>query len=434
MIGLQPPEIERKEPQYVATPRAKAMNRLRHHPLLTLAVIIALALVALVAFRLGSSGAKGDLRKDRVITVGTTQPIRKDLEARLVYTADIQPYQQINVFSRVDGYIAKMHVDKGDLVKPNQVLVEIDHTDYVNAVNRAKANLAAARANVRSQEANIRNAKLNLDRMQALIKDQFISQQDVDNAQAAYDMAVAQVESLRAQVNQMEVALQQAETNLTYSYIRAPYAGYIAARNLDQGAFVTSATPSTSTFSRGILVLHDITTVRVLLDVVEKDVSLVKLGQRAEVRADAYPDRTFTGTVARVVHALDRNTRTMTVEVDLPNPEVLLRGGMFARVDLLVGTHHDAVLIPIDAVTRLESDQYVYVVQEGKARKVPVVLGIRSNQLVEITQGLTGGETVIVSGKDLVTDGLKVEPRPMDAPGIQPTGSPPTTGPAPAHG
>jgi membrane fusion protein, multidrug efflux system len=390
------------------------MSRFKRHPLLTLAGILVLTLVALVAFRLVSSGAKKDPRKERVISVGTMSPVRKDLDVRLVYTADIQPYQQVNIFSRVDGYIAKIHVDKGDYVKADQLLVEVDHTDYVHAVNRAKANLEAARANVVSQEATIRNAKLNLDRMRTLIRDQYVAQQDLDNALAAYDVAVAQVDSLRAQVHQMEVALQQTETNLTYSYIRAPFAGSISIRNLDAGAFISGSTGSTSTLSRGILVMQDITIVRVLVDVVEKDVPLVKIGQAAELRADAYPGRVFAGKVTRVVQALNPNTRTMTVEVDIPNPDRALKGGMFARVELVVGTHVNALQIPIDSVTRLETDQYVYTVQDGQARKVPVVLGVQNNGLIEITKGLTGTEPVIVSGKDLVTDGVKVDPAPMD--------------------
>ena len=389
------------------------MNRLRQHPILTLAVVAGLVLAGLAAFRLTSIGAKGDTREGRVITVGTTLPIQGDLDVRLSYTADIQPNQQVNLFSRVDGYIAKIHVDKGDLVKANHLLVEIDHTDYVHAVNRAKANLAAARAEVMRQEATIRNATLTLGRMQALIKDQFVSQQDLDNAQVNFDIAVAQLESQRAQVNQMEVALQQAETNLAYSYIRAPFAGYIAERNLDSGAYVTSATASTSTFSRGILTLHEIEMVRTLIEVVEKDIPLVKIGQQAEVRAEAYPQRVFIGQVTRVVQALNRATRTMTVEVDLPNANHALKGGMFARVEVLVGRHPNAIQIPIDALTRLEDFQYVYVVRNGKAYQVPVEIGSRVENRVEITKGLTGTEQVIVSGKDLVSDGTSVQAYPL---------------------
>lgn len=407
------------------------MKSLKQHPFVILGVIIFFAVTALVVFRL-SSGAKTDQRKTRLITVGTVTPLKQDLDIRLAYTADIIPNQVVNLFSRVDGYIAKIHVDKGDFVKANQLLVEVDHTDYQHAVNQAKANLAAAKAKVTQQEAAVRNTKLTLDRMQALIKDQFVSQQDLDNAQVNFDGAVAALESLQAQVKQMDVALAQAETNLAYSYIRAPFAGYVAERNLDPGAYVTSATASTSTMSRGMLSLHDIDTVRILIEVVEKDIPLVKIGQKAEVRAEAYPDRVFDGTVTRIVQALNRATRTMTVEIDLPNKDRQLKGGMFARVEALVGTHHNAIQIPIDAVSRLEDAQYVYVVREGKAQRVNVEIGLRDENRVEITKGLNGEEQVIVSGKDLVHDGTPVQtqPLPPDRPAIPTTITPAASTPA----
>ncbi len=107
------------------------MNPVRQHPIVTLGVIIFFAVTALVVFRL-SSGAKVDQKKARVITVGTVSPLRQDLDIRLAYTADITPNQLVNIFSRVDGYIAKLYVDKGDFVKANQLLVEIYHQDYIN--------------------------------------------------------------------------------------------------------------------------------------------------------------------------------------------------------------------------------------------------------------------------------------------------------------
>ena len=389
------------------------MNRIMRHPFIILGVIIFFAVTALVVFRL-SSGAKTDQRKTRLITVGTVAPLKQDLDIRLAYTADISPNQVVSLFSRVDGYIAKLHVDKGDFVQANQLLVEIDHTDYHHAVNQAKANLAAAKAKVTQQDAALRSATLALHRMQTLIKEQFVSQQDLDNAQVNFDAASAALESLQAQVKQMDVALAQAETNLAYSYIRAPFAGYIAERNLDTGAYVTSATTSTSTNSRGMLSLHDIDTIRVLIEVVEKDIPLVKIGQKAELRAEAYPDRVFEGTVTRIVQALNRATRTMTVEIDLPNKDRQLKGGMFARVEVMVGTHPQAVQIPIDAVSRLEDAQYVYIVRDGKAQRVNVEIGARDDNRIEITKGLTGSEQVIVSGKDLVHDGTPVQTQPLE--------------------
>lgn len=160
--------------------------------------------------------------------------------------------------------------------------------------------------------------------------------------------------------------------------------------------------------------LHDIHTVRVLIEVVERDIPLVKVGQKAELRAEAYPDYVFEGTVTRVVQALNRATRTMTVEIDLSNKDRRLKGGMFARVEVMVGTHHQALQIPIDAVSRLENMQYIYIVQEGKAQRVDIEIGARNDNHVEITKGLTGREQVIVAGKDLVHDGTPVLTQPLN--------------------
>lgn len=386
------------------------MTHLVRHPFVILGIAVVVALIALLVIRL-SPGAKTDTHKPRFVTVGIVSPIRQDLDVCLAYTADISPNQVVNIFSRVDGHIAKLHVDKGDFVQANQLLVEIDHTDYQHAVNQAKANLAAAKARVAQQDAVVRNAQLTFDRMQTLIRDQFVSRQDLDNAEVNFDAARAAQESLQAQVNQMNVALAQAESHLAYSYIRAPFAGYIAERNLDTGSYVSSATASTSTMSRGIMSVHDIDTVRVLIEVVERDIPLVKIGQKAELRAEAYPDQIFHGTVTRIVQALNRATRTMTVEVDLPNTDRRLKGGMFARVEVMVGTHHQALQIPIDAVSRLENSQYVFVVEGGQARRVEIEIGVRQGNQIEITKGLTGSEGVIVSGKDLVHDGTPVQTR-----------------------
>jgi membrane fusion protein (multidrug efflux system) len=105
----------------------------------------------------------------------------------------------------------------------------------------------------------------------------------------------------------------------------------------------------------------------------------------------------------------------MTIEIDLPNKDHVLKGGMFARVEVLVGTHRNAIQIPIDAVSRLEDSQYVYIVREGKAQRVPVEIGVRDESRVEITKGLNGSEQVIISGKDLVHDGAPVQTQAADS-------------------
>ena len=153
------------------------------------------------------------------------------------------------------------------------------------------------------------------------------------------------------------------------------------------------ATASTSTMSRGILSLHEISTVRTLIEVVEKDVPLVQIGQKAEVRAEAYPDRVFEGTVTRVVQALEPRHPHDDGRSGSPEQRSFLKGGMFARVEVLVGTHQNAIQIPIDAVSRLEDAQYVLYRRDGKAQRVPVEIGVRDENRVEITKGLDGLRT-----------------------------------------
>ncbi|MCP9454709.1 MAG: efflux RND transporter periplasmic adaptor subunit [Nitrospira sp.] len=389
------------------------MRRLVRHPFILLGIMGFITLMGLLLFRLGTDPLPPQ-RNIPLPAVGTMVPLRADLDVFLSYTADIMPYQVVNVFSRVDGYIAKIHVDKGDYVRAGQLLIEIDHTDYVHAVNQAKANLAAATARVAQQRAVLHNARLTLDRLNALLQDQFVSQQDVDNARLNTEAAAAALEVLEAQTKQMEIALAQAETNLAYSYIRAPFAGYVAERNLDVGAYVTGATASTSTLSRGILSLHDIHIVRVLIDVVEKEVPMIVVGQKAELRTDAYPDEVFEGKVARITHTLNRTTRTMPVEIDIINSHRRLKGGMFARVKIHVGTHRMALQVPLNAVSQTEGMHYVFTVRDGQVHRTPVETGVRNGNWVEITKGLTGEEAVIVSGKDLVRDGMLVTVHPMD--------------------
>ena len=377
-------------------------------------LVLLVVLAGVVTWRVATTGSKEGGKKARAVTVGVTTPIRQDFEIKLAYTADIKPHQQVNIFPRINGYISKIHVDQGDVVRAGQLLVEIDHTEFQQSVAQARANLEAARANVVRQQATLTNAKLVLDRALVLKKEELVAQQQVDDAQAAYDVARAQLEANRAQVQQAEVTLRQAELNLEWSYIRAPFAGIIARRDMHEGAYVNTFAAS-SPAAPVPLVLHDIDSVRILIEVVEKDVPLLKVGAQAEVRTDAYPGKVFTGLVSRVVQALDPATRTMTVEVHLPNTGRLLKGGMFARVELKVGTRSNAILVPFDALTRLEELQFLYVVQDGKAVRLPVEIGGRVNGLVEITKGLTGDEQVIVAGKDLVTDGKPVNPVPHKA-------------------
>ena len=292
-------------------------------------------------------------------------PERRDLEVTLAYTGDILANRQTGIFAKTSGYIRKLHVEKGDFVKAGQLLVEIEPTEMENALDQARAsvataqaglqvartNLESARANLLNQEANLARAQAVLDndrrqaeRMTELFAKGLVAAQERDNMRTAYESSQAglraqeaQVQVARAQIGTSESQVKLAEAQVEQQHsahrmarmrvddtrITAPFPGFISQKALDVGASVSSQAAATSNASVAILMLQDIDPVKVQIEVPERDVARVRVGNTVRLISDAYPNQTFAGTVQRVVHTLDPRTRTMGVEVEIPNRERL---------------------------------------------------------------------------------------------------------------
>ncbi len=318
--------------------------------------------------------------------------MRRDLDIKLTFTADIVAAQQAAIFSKVSGYIRRIHADRGDFVKAGQLLVEVDDLELQAALQQARAalltgeaGLEVARSQLEGQGANLENQKANLakaravadndarqaQRMKTLYERGLVSATDHENARTTAESSAASVQAAEAQLRVAEVqvttqvsqvrlseaqvethraALQLAQTNLANTRLMAPFTGYISQRNLDNGAAVSAQSAGTSTTSVGILVVQDIETVKLQIEVPERDIARVAVGAPASITADPYQGQTFAGKVVRVVHSLDPRTRTMGVEVDIPNPDRKLKPGMFARVEVLVDTRRGALTVPVEAL------------------------------------------------------------------------------------
>jgi membrane fusion protein (multidrug efflux system) len=426
------------------------MAFLHRHRLSVVLLSLAIILGGLVAFRLKGQQARAVPRAQLNVLVGVTEPLRRDLEVKLAYTADVLPDKQVAIFSKVSGYIRRIAVERGALVTPGQLLVEIEDAELQAAVEQAKAGVATAEANLRvahsntgaaraavvNQEANLLRAKAvqendwrNYERMQELHARGLISAMERDNARttgesskaalaaAEAQVAVArsqietqesQVHLARAQVERERATLKIAQSNLDNARIIAPFTGYISQRNLDPGAAVNAQAAGTNTASVGILILQNIDTVKIQVEVQERDISLVRVGSTARVFVDAYPGKVFTARATRTVHALDPRTRTLGFEMEIPNPNHLLKPGMYARAELSVATHPGALLVPGEAIRIEDGVPVLYLVQDGIVARRPVTVGVTEGTLVEVTQGLSGAEAVIVEGTELVREGQKV--------------------------
>ena len=416
---------------------------------LTLSALVVL-LGLLVLYRIKDQQARAVTRTRPDVVVGTVLPERRDMEIKLAFTADILPAQQAAIFSKVSGYIRRIHADRGDFVKAGQLLVEIDDLELRAAVDQARAALLTGeagfevarstlegnRANLENQQANLTKARAVADndarqaeRLKTLFERGLVAATEYDNARTNAESSRASVQAALAQLRVAEVqiataqsqvhlaeaqvqsyraALQLAETNLANTRLLAPFSGYVSQRNLDPGGTVSAQSAGTNTASVGILTLQDIQTVKVQVEVPERNIARVRVGSPVRLTVDPYRGETFAGSVARVLHSLDPRTRTMGVEVEIPNPDGQLKPGMFARVEVLVENRPAVLTIPGEAVRLGEAQPTVMVVRDGVVEAVPVELGASDARGVQVQKGLVEKDQVILQGKDLVKPKQKV--------------------------
>jgi membrane fusion protein (multidrug efflux system) len=427
------------------------MRFVRQNRVFLVLVALGVLVVTLVAYRIKKQQAAAVPRRQIEVVVGVVKPLRKDLDVKLAYTADVLPNKQVAVFAKVSGYIKRLGAEPGDFVREGQLLVEIEAPELNAAVelaraavataeanlNVAKSTLEATRANAANQEANLVRARAvsvndtrNASRLENLHTRGLISAMDRDNAQtnaessraslkaaeAQLAAALSQVETQKSQVALAEsnvqgsrASLKISQTSLDNTRVLAPFAGYISARNLYPGASVSSQAAGTANTSIGIVVLQDIALVKLQVEVQERHISLIRIGSVARVHVDAYPDKVFEAKATRIVHALDLRTRTLGVEMEIANREGLLKPGMYARLELVIDHHPGALLVQSEAISNEGDTPVVYIVNPtGVVSKRTITTGVGEGTLVEVTKGLTGEERVIVEGKELVRDGQKV--------------------------
>jgi RND family efflux transporter MFP subunit len=245
-----------------------------------------------------------------------------------------------------------------------------------------------------------------------------MARNQVQAARAQRDMALQQraliqegpraqeIEMARAQVAQAQAGAVFARLQLANATITAPFDGTVTRRFVDPGQLV-SVMPGAGM----VATVAQIDPVYVNLDVSETDLARVKPGQHVSLRVDAYADRLFAGTVREVGLAADPRVRVFRVKVAVPNPDHVLKPGMFARGQITVGRHDDALVIPRDAIASDSGQASVFIADAGKARLRKVRLGMTSGPVVEVLEGLAKGDAVIVAGQGGLTDGAAIAVR-----------------------
>jgi RND family efflux transporter MFP subunit len=356
--------------------------------------------------------------------VHVVQVTRADAESAVQLPGNIQAMNEAPILARTDGYMKARFVDLGDRVKAGQPLAELDAPEMEEMLRGARATLEQARAALDQAAANLEQgrsdlelAKVSAQRWGDLAKAGIASRQEDDRYRLEYQSRTANVRALEKAFNVQKSSVAVAEANVarmenlkSYKIVKAPFEGVITLRNVDAGALVSAG--NTLLFR-----IAQTQRLRTYVSVPQTWVSSVRTGQTATIRAPGLPGREFTGTVARTANALDPTSRTLLVEVNVPNSDGALLPGMSVQVDLSAPRRDAPLVIPADAlVIRANGSEVAVVRPTGTIHVQKIQVGRDYGDRLEVLNGLNEGDTVVQNPGDVVRDGMKVEIARSDVP------------------
>lgn len=395
-------------------------------------VFLTLAVGGIVAF---GSIPKAERREKLLDTAETLAkygkrvqvgPVRVAAPTRtLTLPASLQANAQADLFAQATGYLRERKVDIGDRVKAGDVLATIDIPLVDEDVNRARASLAEAEAARAEVEKTKALALTTLDRWKNVQPPGAVSQQEIDERKSAYEAAEAAYNAADAVVSTRKAEVQRLDRQKAFGQIVAPFDGTITARNIDVGDYIVSAGPA----GAPLFAIADTQTLRVYVDVPQAYAPGIEVGQKASVILREI-DGKLPGVVARTSGVLNERTRTLRVEVTLPNENGRVLAGAYGQVQFEVRQTTTPVIVPGAAlIVRAEGPRVAIVDADNVLRYVTVVTGRDLGTEVEIVKGLKGDEHVVVNMADELPEGSVVE---IVAPAVPPSQATPTTPTSPA--
>ncbi len=404
----------------------------RQHKFIVLGVVIALCLLVagMIAkrARAGSPNSVADAGVDvEHIPYAAVAPVKREtISTSLSIAGQFIPYQNVELHAKVAGYIKNIYVDIGDRVHTGEVLAVLEIPELVAQVDEAKAAVHHAEEEIQRSRSDVLRAQAdnvalhaNAERLVNTdkVRPGLIAQQELDDATAKDRASQAQVEAAKSALAAAQQELEVARANQQhysalsdYARITAPYDGIVTWRFSDTGSLVQAGTSNTSGLP--VVTVAQVDLLRLRIPVPESIAAKVKIGDSADVHVQATGEH-FTGKVTRFTDSLDTSTRTMQVEIDVPNPNYHLQAGMYADVTLSAASRPNALTVPIEAIRREENNKTTVLVLDAQNRvqSRDVQVGVESSNHVEILAGLTEGERVIVGNLGSYQPGELVKPK-----------------------
>jgi membrane fusion protein, multidrug efflux system len=347
----------------------------------------------------GRGGNRGGGRQGPM-TVEIGKVTRATIQQELTVVGNLIGETTVSVAPRAAGRLQSVDVRLGDQVSRGQRIAKIEDFELVEQIKQQEAAQEVSQATIRQRETDLALAKTGLDRSTSLFEKKLIAKQVLDDSESRYQSAQASVDLARAQAQQSKARLDELKINLANTTITSPVNGFVSRRLVDPGASVGQNAP--------VVEVVDISRVRLIANVVEKDLKQLQSGDVTRVEVDAFPGETFMGRIARVSPVLDPATRTAPIEVEIPNPSYRLKPGMYARVSITLDTTKDALVVPANALVDLGGRRGVFQPLSETAVFRAVQVGNEQGKLVEILGGLTEGQEVITTGAGQLRDGDRI--------------------------
>lgn len=348
---------------------------------------------------------------------------RSSHQSTLQLPGNIQATTEAPILARADGYVKQRLADIGDHVRAGQQLAIIEAPELDEQVRQAQATLQQARAAVDQANANLQQGRSDLElarvtakRYADLVGNGSVAVQDSDQYQAQYKSKIAAVNALEQALAGQRSGVAAAEANLArlqnmqgYRAVVAPFDGVITVRNVDAGALVN--TGSTLLFR-----IAQTGTLRTYLNVPQMYASSVHTGDAASLTVSNLPGRKFRGAVARTADALDPASRTLLVEVHVPNREGVLMPGMYAQVELSTSRVSAPLLVPSDALIISGAGTQVAIVKpDHRVHLQTIAAGRDYGDRIEVMNGLSEGDVIVSNPGDIMHEGTEVDPVPAGA-------------------
>jgi RND family efflux transporter MFP subunit len=353
--------------------------------------------------------------REEVETVIAMQNSPAQASAVLTASGYVVAQRKAAVSSKLTGRLVQLNVIEGDEVKTGQIIARIESADVEATLAQARASLEAARADVLNAQAEVDDAKLDFDRKVGLAAQKAISQMDADVAKARYNKALAMLAARRASVGIAEANVRNAQVQLENTIIRAPFDGKVLTKNANVGEVITALGAAAG--SRGAVVtIADMNSLEVEADVSESNIERTSIKQPCEITLDAFPEKRYQGYVHTIVPTADRAKATVMLKVRFTNLDGRVLPEMSTKVSFLssevehdsTGTVPPKIMIPLTAVATRDGQKVVFCVRGDKAVQTPIRTAKVSGSFVEVTQGLQGGERLVVRPSERLRDGATV--------------------------